>query len=209
MDTTAWTLFLVAGMLAVADWIAVVRRSKPLEYAAKPAVLAALTGAALVVDPAHAGQRAWFVVALVCCLLGDVFLMLPSDRFVAGLASFLVGHLAYVVGFAVAGVPIGRAAAGAIVIIPTTLIVGRRIAAALRARRETALLGPVVAYMLAISAMAILAFREPLAAAGASLFYGSDALIAWNRFVHPVEWAPLAIIVTYHFGQAALVGSLV
>jgi uncharacterized membrane protein YhhN len=45
-------------------------------------------------------------------------------------------------------------------------------------------------------------------AVGAVLFYASDALIAWNRFVQPRPWMPLAIIVTYHVGQAALVLSL-
>ena len=32
-------------------------------------------------------------------LAGDVFLMLPRDAFVAGLAAFLVAHVCYVVGF--------------------------------------------------------------------------------------------------------------
>jgi hypothetical protein len=39
---------------------------------------------------------------------GDVFLMLPRDRFVAGLASFLVAHLCYVWAFSI-GVPFGAA----------------------------------------------------------------------------------------------------
>jgi hypothetical protein len=44
---------------------------------------------------------------------------------------------------------------------------------------------------------------------GASLFFASDSLIAWNRFVRPRAWAPVAIMVTYHLGQAGLVTSLV
>ena len=39
------------------------------------------------------------MAALVLCLAGDVFLMLPADRFVPGLASFLLAHLAFTVGF--------------------------------------------------------------------------------------------------------------
>ena len=54
---------------------------------------------AATVDPVHADTRAWFVAALVLCLAGDVFLMLPGDRFVPGLASFLVGQLLFTVGF--------------------------------------------------------------------------------------------------------------
>ena len=33
------------------------------------------------------------LAGLVCSLAGDVFLMLPSDRFIAGLVSFLLAHL--------------------------------------------------------------------------------------------------------------------
>jgi hypothetical protein len=54
-----------------------------------------------------------------------------------------------------------------------------------------------------------LATGNVLAGVGASLFFASDALIAWNRFVIPVRWAPVAIMVTYHVGQAGLVTSLV
>ena len=43
---------------------------------------------------------------------------------------------------------------------------------------------------------------------GAVLFYCSDALIAWRRFVRPKPWQPLVIIVTYHLAQAGLVLSL-
>jgi uncharacterized membrane protein YhhN len=48
-----------------------------------------------------------------------------------------------------------------------------------------------------------------LAGVGAVLFMTSDALIAETRFVGPRRWAPLAIIVTYHLGQAGLTLSLV
>jgi uncharacterized membrane protein YhhN len=65
--------------------------------------------------------------------------------------------------------------------------------------------------MAVISAMVTcaLATGNTLAAAGASLFFASDALIAWNRFVRPRTWAPVAIMVTYHLGQTGLATSLV
>jgi uncharacterized membrane protein YhhN len=44
---------------------------------------------------------------------------------------------------------------------------------------------------------------------GASLFYASDALIAWNRFVRETPHARLTVMVTYHLGQVGLVLSLV
>ena len=48
-----------------------------------------------------------------------------------------------------------------------------------------------------------------VAAAGATLFMGSDALIAETRFVGPRKLAPVVIMVTYHLGQAGLTLSLV
>jgi uncharacterized membrane protein YhhN len=46
------------------------------------------------------------------------------------------------------------------------------------------------------------------AAVGAGLFYASDAMIAWNRFVRPFAAARPAIMSTYHLAQGALILSL-
>jgi uncharacterized membrane protein YhhN len=48
-----------------------------------------------------------------------------------------------------------------------------------------------------------------VALAGALLFFYSDALLAWNRFVKPVGWGRFVNIIAYHSGQALLVLSLV
>jgi uncharacterized membrane protein YhhN len=48
-----------------------------------------------------------------------------------------------------------------------------------------------------------------VAIAGAGLFYASDSLIGLARFVRPAPWGPVAVMVTYHAGQALLVASLV
>ena len=65
--------------------------------------------------------------------------------------------------------------------------------------------------MFVISAMVASAIGvgSPFAIAGAGLFYVSDALIAWNRFVRETPHAPVTIMVTYHLAQVGLVLSLV
>jgi uncharacterized membrane protein YhhN len=193
----------------VGDWIAVARANKPLEYVCKPAVMVALIGVGLTLDPTHAGRRDWFVVALALSMLGDIFLMLPRDLFVAGLASFLLAHLAYVVGLRIDGGSGAAWAVAALAVLVVDVVLARRVLAAVR-RDHPDLTVPVVAYMLVISAMvsAALATGVALAIAGAVLFFASDTLIAWNRFVAPRKWMPLAIIVTYHVGQTGLVLSL-
>ena len=201
---------MLAGAAAAGDWFAVTRERKPLEYACKPAVMAFLLWAALGLRPDHPAQRGWFVAALALSLAGDVFLMLPRDAFVPGLASFLLAHLAYIAGLRIGGAAWPWVALALVALTLPAAFVGGRIIRALRESSQRALLGPVAAYMAAISLMAAcaLASRRPLAAGGAALFYVSDSLIAWNRFVRPLRWAPLAIIVTYHLAQAALVLSL-
>jgi len=147
---------------------------------------------------------------LVLSLVGDVFLMLPRDAFVPGLASFLLAHIAYIVGFALEPHPGAAVVAALVVVVVAAGTVGRRVLLAARASPEPAIAGPVVVYMTAISAMVVLAAGtgEPLAAAGAGLFFVSDSLIAWDRFVAPFAWARPAIMATYHLAQAGLIVSL-
>lgn len=211
MTAAAWVFLVVAAALAVVDWIGVARGSTVFEYVGKPGALAALVLVALTLDPADGSARTWFVVALVLSLAGDVFLMLPSDRFVEGLASFLLAHVAYVVGFTRDG---GSAAAILVAAIPVVLVAGLLGARFLRAAirdRDRSLVGPLIAYMAVIAAMVscALASGNALAAVGAVLFMGSDSLIAETRFVGPRSWGPLGIMVSYHVGQALLTVSLV
>jgi uncharacterized membrane protein YhhN len=218
-----WTLIGLAAVAAVVDWAAVARGADHLEYAAKPAVLALLTGAAAVLPAAHTDlvdRRWWFVVALACCLLGDVLLMLPRDLFVPGLAAFLVGHLLFIVGllqppsppgsppfaFSPTGLALACAVAVAYGAAPTVLIFR-----ALARDDHRGLIPPVAVYLVAILTMAVLAANVgvPTAAVGAALFVGSDTVLALNRFVRPVRHGDVAVHVTYHLAQGLLVLSLV
>jgi uncharacterized membrane protein YhhN len=189
--------------------MAVARSNKALEYACKPAVMLVLIGLAVTIDPSRADRRDWFVAALVLSLLGDVFLMLPRDLFVPGLASFLLAHVAYVIGLRLHGGSAAEWALAGIAVAAVDVVLARPVLGAVRSRHPE-LLPPVAAYMVVISTMvaAALATGVALAAAGAVLFFASDTLIAWNRFVRPKAWGPLAIMVTYHLGQAGLVLSL-
>ncbi|HEX6312436.1 MAG TPA: lysoplasmalogenase [Acidimicrobiia bacterium] len=211
MTATAWAFLIAAAALAAADWVAVGRGDRRLEYVCKPGALVLLIGTALALDPAHGDVRAWFVVALALSLSGDVFLMLPSDRFVPGLASFLLAHVAYVVGLNLHGGSAGALALAAIPVAAVAGVLATRIVSAISTGGHRALLGPVVAYMIVISAMvtSAVASVNAWAIVGATLFFVSDALIAETRFVRPVTRGfRVAIMVTYHLGQAGLVLSL-
>lgn len=210
MTPVASAAFVLAAVFAGGDWWSRARDRKDVEYVCKPATLALLVVAATALDPAAGAdaRRWWFVAAHGFSLAGDVLLMLPSDRFVAGLAAFLVAHLCYIAGFWT-DPPAGTALALAVVVValPVALVA----VPVLRALRgDPNMRAPVAAYIGVISAMvvsAVAAGNVP-GAVGAALFAGSDSLIAWDRFVRPTAWAAVTIMVTYHLGQALLVLSL-
>jgi len=138
-----------------------------------------------------------------------VFLMLPSDRFVAGLGHVPARHVG--TWSATTCTRIGaRARSLRAVVAVAAVVVGTPVARGAASSGGARLAGPVVVYMVVISAMVVSAVAAGpwLAGAGAVLFFVSDGLIAWNRFVAPLRRAPVAIMVTYHLGQAGLVLSL-
>jgi len=187
-------------MFAALDWYAVGRRCKTVEYVAKPAALALL----LLYAAAHPEASWALLAALMFSLLGDVYLMLPVDMFLFGLAAFLVGHIAYVV--AIDADLTSRVLWVALIFLMSAPVAYR----ILRAVRPTSMRPAVALYMLAIVAMvaSAVAAGNVVAIAGALLFYASDAMIAWDRFVQPFSLARLGIIVTYHLGQLGLVWGL-
>jgi uncharacterized membrane protein YhhN len=146
------------------------------------------------------------LAGLAFSLAGDVWLMLPSDRFAAGLASFFLAHLCYVAAFAG---PAGPRGGG----LGLALFVGAAVAALvllLPGVRSSGLRAAVVAYVAAISATGWQAAERAhavgdpgarLAAAGALLFLCSDSALAWNRFRRPFEGAQTLVLATYFPGQ--------
>src|SRR5206468_3258623 len=75
--------------------VAVSQERGDVEHVVKPATLVAL-----VLFAATGGNPSrWLLAALLFSLLGDVYLMLPGNYFVAGLVAFLAAHLAYTGAF--------------------------------------------------------------------------------------------------------------
>jgi uncharacterized membrane protein YhhN len=211
VNGVAWLFLGAAAVAAVGDWVAVQTGKKTVEYVCKPLTIILLMGFAATVDVDDGAVRGWFVAALALSMLGDVWLMLPRDLFVPGLVSFLLAHVAFIVGLWIDGVSFLGLALGAAFAAFAVLVVGGRVLRGVRAGDDPAMAVPVAVYMAVISVMVATAVgtEESLAIGGATLFFCSDALIAWERFVHPRGWHRLAIIVTYHLAQAGLTLSLI
>jgi uncharacterized membrane protein YhhN len=210
MNAAAFLFLVIALVVAVIDWIAVSLEKRAIEYVFKPLTMVVLICAAISIDPSSNTAQTVLVIGLVLSMAGDVFLMLPADLFVPGLASFLVAHIAYVVALAALGVELGPMILGIAIAAVAALVVGRRIVAG-AAATDIALRLPVIAYMGAISTMVVFAFGTGTAFAvlGALLFFVSDAVLGWTRFVSQFHRSRQVVMVTYHLGQMGLVLALI
>jgi uncharacterized membrane protein YhhN len=210
MTAAAWAVLAVALVIAALDWVGVAATIRWLEFATKPGFMLALILLAVVIRPIDQTERAFFIVALALGLISDVFLMLPRDLFVAGLAAALVEHLAYIAGFRTRDLHLGHLAIASVIALVSVGVIFPAINGALR-RGHPNLVAPVIAYMVVFVLMLASAggTGSLVALAGALLFFYSDAILAWNRFVKPLPFGRVVNIVPYHVGQALLVVSLV
>ena len=210
MTGAAWASLAVALVVAVVDWISVAASIRWLEYVTKPGFMLALIALALAMHPVNPAERTLFVVALTFGLISDVFLMLPQDLFLAGLGAAFVEHLVYISAFRTRALHVGHLLVTAVIALASVAVVFPRIDRALR-RDHPRLVAPVIAYVAVFVVMVTSAggTGSLLALAGALLFFYSDAILAWNRFVRPLPFGRVVNIVPYHVGQALLVVSLV
>jgi uncharacterized membrane protein YhhN len=185
--------------------------SAVLVYVGKPlATLAVIMLAAHSSAPVSARYRALISAGLICSLAGDVFLMLPSDQFIAGLASFLVAHLCYLAAFAGSGGDFRNLKAAAVFLIAGAML-------AMLWPTLGPLRIPVTVYVTVIATMAWQAiarwqrlgrFDAQLAAIGAVVFLLSDASLAWRKFRGEFPGSVLVVLGTYWLAQWCIAQSV-
>jgi len=107
-----------------------------------------------------------------------------------------------------------------VILVVSAVRVVRRIVGAMRARGQNKLVTPVIIYSAVISIMLFAAMStifDPvwktgtsfLVSMGAFLFYISDVILAWNKFVSPIRNGRLFNIITYHLGQIGLIAGVI
>ncbi|MBI5369068.1 MAG: lysoplasmalogenase [Planctomycetes bacterium] len=196
---------------AIAYVVAEARGARRGMYATKPLPVCLLLFALFSLGSARdETRRALLAAGLLFSLAGDVFLMLPADRFLAGLASFLVAHLCYVAAF-FSGAPAASVTAS----LPYAagyLAFAAGVLALLWPGLGTLKL-PVAAYVAAICAMCTGAVARGhadhslLAPIGATLFLLSDGVLAVNRFRFPFAAARPLLFFLYVAGQCFITAS--
>ncbi len=148
---------------------------------------------------------------LLFSLMGDIWLVLPHDRFLQGLASFLVAQACYAYAF------FRGASAGEFVwVLLLLMLVAALVLRYLWPGLSAGLRPAVIVYVAAITAMAALAVSWALgepsisrvsAAAGALLFMASDTALAINRFRKPVHLSEVVVLGTYYAAQLLIAAS--
>jgi uncharacterized membrane protein YhhN len=218
------SIWLIAAFLfAALEVLAVSKDLQKLEYAAKPAVLVCLF-LGLASSAGLQGNLLWFGLAVLFSLAGDVLLMFSLSRenlFLFGLVAFLLAHFAYITGFRgelkiVNGWSLLLLA---IIAINASRII-RKIVVAIRAKGESKLVLPGAVYGIVVSFMLFVAMStlyDPawkasaalLVSAGAFLFWISDVILAWNKFVAPIKNGRELNIAAYFLGQIGLIAGII
>ena len=209
MPDPALASLTAVAVVAPLNWWSVAVHGRRREWVTKPLVLALLLVTAWLAGAGGSAAGWWLLAALALSLAGDVALLSDTaPRFVAGLGSFLLAHVAFVVAFVHLGMP--RADLGLVglaLVAGLAVVVGTRVVPAARREGGAALGAAVAAYMGVIGAMVVAAWATGhlLVALGATAFMVSDAVLALDRFVRARRFGPLTVMVTYHLGQVLIV----
>ncbi|MBL0386050.1 lysoplasmalogenase [Tumebacillus sp. ITR2] len=209
-----WVVTGAAVVSGLVDLFCIAKGWSKARYLWKPGTMVlviflAVWGANLSGHEVSASQG-WLIAGLLLSLVGDVFLVLPSDRFIAGLASFLLAHFFYIAAFpqAVDAQGSGWWVAGVLVLFGIGYFAVLR--RGVLKSGGYGLLAAVVLYILVILAMVWRAWLsgQGLILAGAGFFMVSDSILAWNRFVKPSLLAEVSVMATYFAAQIVLAWSV-
>ena len=214
-------LLVAAFVFAVLEGLALQKNWFKLEWVAKPAVMLCLF-VWLFTTVGLNGATLWFGLGILLSLLGDILLMISLDRlFLHGLVAFLLAHVFYIVGF---NIPIPAISAWSVIL---AILIGwggarviRRILTSLAVSGNVRMRLPIIVYSVVISVMLLSAMiklndlswyagASLLVALGAFLFYISDVILAWMKFVAPIQNGRIYNIAAYHLGQISLIAGVI
>ena len=214
-------LLVAAFIFAGLEALALHRNWAKVEWLAKPAVMVCLL-IWLYTSAGLEGALLWFGLGLLFSLAGDVLLMISLDKlFLAGLVTFLFAHVFYVIGF---NIPLPAISAWSVIL---AVLIGwggakviRRILVSVLEKGQGRMRLPIIIYSVVISMMLLSAMvklndlswhagASILVALGAFLFYLSDIVLAWNKFVSPFNYGRIYNIALYHLGQIMLIAGVI
>jgi uncharacterized membrane protein YhhN len=210
--------FWVTIGLAAADWAAVFFRWNRAHLWIKPGVLAALI-VWFSLASKWEGILAAFGLGLVFSLIGDFILLLPLRYFTWGMVAFFIAHLFYIGGFNMEEPLVSRweAVFPALMVGAAFVYLNNRVRNGLARRGDHMFLLPFVAYGVVLSLMWLSALNTLLrpgwtlvsaimVSLGGTLFFLSDSILVYHRFVRRLRYGDLIVMVTYHLAQILIAG---
>lgn len=175
----------------------------------KPLLSLLFIAVVLIVPQINPKYFCFILAGLIFCMLGDIFLIFVNSKklFMAGLASFLIGHIFYGIAFFTISIPGVLTLVVAIVVITVSSTIFVKLLPYLGKMTI-----PVIAYVVIITIMVIGAatlmgdkqlgsIGRSLAFCGAILFYCSDMFVARQRFVRKDFINRLIGLPLYYVGQ--------
>jgi uncharacterized membrane protein YhhN len=166
------------------------------------------------------GPLASIGLGLVFALVGEIFFMLPRRFFLVGMGAFALTLLFYLVAFNQQPLALRwETALPALTVGGAFNVLNRRVGMGIRRQREAELLVPVVAYAILLDLMLLAALTTlmrsgwvPIGAImvsiGGALFFLSNSLMAYNRFVRLWPNFEVQAMVTFHLAQILIAGGV-
>ena len=205
-------IFTVIGITNIA---AIFLRNEKLRQISKCLIIPPLLAAYI------AGGGSWIypIPALILGWTGDVLLLRINKKicFLAGLGSFLLGHIFYIITFAFI---LGASASTAIsinipailIFTPPACVLGMIVFRLIKPTRE--MYAPVIVYMVVLLMMSFFGFQVFLAhpelaglliLSGSFNFMVSDTILAYYTFRKPKIYGSVLIMAYYVLAQAEIV----
>ena len=212
-------LYLISGLLTI---LAEHTEYRMLMYGTK-VMLMPLLGMYFYQQSKQVNNYKFIYLALFFSWWGDIFLMFPRNEaspnakllFIAGLVSFLIGHLNYIIHFIKEAKPLPTATTiveKPYLVLPFLVFICSFLGLLYPTLGPMKL--PVTVYGIVITCMMMAAFNRKnlvngtsftLVFFGAVLFVFSDSCIALNLFYHPFQFARIAIMSTYIMAQLFII----
>lgn len=211
-----WYILIVL-FAAIIDWLAVYKQWQHARIITKPLVIMLLI-AWFYIMTGFRGAAVIYTLALVCSLIGDIWLMMSAGYFLLGLVAFFLAHFAYIVAFTptlpyspIMFYVLALALALVGVIFMTQIRVGIM---RTRGAHRLLVLSGVYCFILTIMMVSAIAtmvrpewnmYYAIQVSIGGMLFFLSDTLLAYDRFVKPIRYGRLMVRISYHLGQILII----
>lgn len=208
---------LAAFTLAVIHWIARACGWMHISILTKLPVMAALIFWSLSFG-GWSGNLRWMGLGLIFSLVGDGLLLLPGKFFLAGLFSFLMAHLSYIVWFCLPTPALDpRLMPFVFLLISGGYLYFHHVLQILKfSIFRQRFVVPIILYGFILCTMTLCAcqtlfrpdwpvFAAAFSTAGGFFFLLSDSLLAYNRFVRSLPGGKTLEMVLYHLAQAAII----